>query len=125
MKIQLKHDTVIATAETKDEMVFLLTLDKKPKREVREAVYTEDRPKRKYKKRMKTCDVCGKDVKGNVGLGVHKQMMHGIRGAIALKQGVPLKGTPVFGRTNHLKNFKPVKQDLLPSLPELHDMVRK
>lgn len=122
MKIQLKNDTVIATAETKEEMVFLLTLDKKVMKAPKTPVVEDELPrvKRKYKKRKKECDICGKVVKGSVGLGVHKSMMHGIRGPIAVTHGYIPKGTPAFGRQNHIKNFKPVKQDLLPSLPELH-----
>lgn len=112
MKIQLKNDTVIATAETKDEMVFLLTLDK-PKKAPEVKSGDAPRKKRKYTRHKQVCDICKRGFQGKKGLGIHLSKVHGVLGTVAAKYRV------------RVTEFPPVKSDLLPSLPEIRQYAQR
>ena len=67
MKLELKNGCIIAHAETTEDSVKLLRLAEKPP--VESVV-----PRKKHKRHvfMKTCKDCGKECKGNLGLGIHQ-----------------------------------------------------
>lgn len=76
MKVYTKEGIVVAEAETFKDIELLLALKK-------EEPAKATTPKRTYQKRttykkqyVKECDVCGKQVKGNCGLAVHKRHNH-------------------------------------------------
>lgn len=76
MKVYTREGIVVAEAESLKDIEILLALNK-------EKPASSFTAKRKYEKKSaykkqyaKECDVCGKAVKGNCGLAVHKRHAH-------------------------------------------------
>lgn len=76
MKVFTKDGKVFAEAETIGDIKQLFAFKKK---EVvtDESNPSEKKPRRQYKKQyVRDCDICGKKVKGLVGLNIHKRYAH-------------------------------------------------
>lgn len=102
MRLYIENNRVFAQAETVEESAQLLVLAESKKVDKQEYLPKVKKPRKKTKKQYRRdCEICGKTVKGAIGIGIHMRKMHGKLGNNAMRYGKdydPKKKTPKAGQ---------------------------
>lgn len=78
MKFSFKGTHIVVEAENIEENKILVSLNDLPEKTIKGSK-EELHKKRKKHQHFKACMICGKVVKGRIGLGIHMSVVHDVK----------------------------------------------